>query len=280
MEFNKATRSDLLNIDPRSIKVIEGFNPRQDYGDIESLSASIAENGVKNPLSGYRKVVDGVDVYYLTDGHRRLKATLMAIENGSEILRVPFKLEAKTYTDVERLCDTVIKNDGKNLTQYELAFVFNKLVESYGWSTAEVAKKFGKQQSFICNTIQLLTLPNEVQKQISNGLISPNTAVTIVRNSKDENEAVKNVTETVKTAQENGKKKATNKDIKVKDFIAKNDSEIVKKALKSIIVNMCSIEVEDLTKEGEKFFEVITEFRQELLLGKTLEETIVKFFKK
>lgn len=280
MEFNKATRSDLLNIDPRSIKVIEGFNPRQDYGDIESLSASIAENGVKNPLSGYKKVVDGVDVYYLTDGHRRLKATLMAIENGSEILRVPFKLESKTYTDVERLCDTVIKNDGKNLTQYELAFVFNKLVESYGWSTSEVAKKFGKQQSFICNTIQLLTLPNEVQKQISNGLISPNTAVTIVRNSKDENEAVKNVTETVKTAQENGKKKATNKDIKVKDFIAKNDTEIVKKALKSIIVNMCSIEVEDLTKEGEKFFEVITDFRQELLLGKTIEETIIKFFKK
>ena len=76
-KINETQRKDILYIDPRQIKIEEGFNTRTDYGNIDELMNSIIENGVKIPLRGFK---DG-DFYIITDGHRRLTATMKAIEN-------------------------------------------------------------------------------------------------------------------------------------------------------------------------------------------------------
>ncbi|MGL4452397.1 MAG: ParB/RepB/Spo0J family partition protein [Sarcina sp.] len=268
----KTTRTDLLNIDPRSIRIVNGFNPREDYGDIEGLALSITENGVKNPLSGYKKIEDGVEVYYLTDGHRRLKATMIAIANGAEIMRVPFRLESKTYTTVDRICDTVIKNDGKALTQYELAKVFNKLVEEYGWSTSEVGKKFGKQQSYVCNTINLLTLPEAIREYISKGSISITAAMSIVRNVEDETDAINAVEEAIQKANKRGKTKATDKDVTSISVNSNKRLNDAKKGLKAMLDLMS--EDEEITTSYDELFNTLTSIYTSIRNGSDIKEAL------
>src|SRR5882672_2826443 len=79
-------RSDMYRLDPRVIKVKDGWNCRdlnaQDTKDhIESLAQSIAEIGVQEPLTVYWE--DGAA--WISDGHCRLKATLNAIQVGADI---------------------------------------------------------------------------------------------------------------------------------------------------------------------------------------------------
>ena len=51
METNKTTKTDIYKIDPRNIVVEDGFNSREDFGDIDTLAKQIEENGVLNPIS-------------------------------------------------------------------------------------------------------------------------------------------------------------------------------------------------------------------------------------
>ena len=48
--LQKTTATDSYFVDPRNIAIIDGFNVRTDYGDIDSLAESIRESGVKVPL--------------------------------------------------------------------------------------------------------------------------------------------------------------------------------------------------------------------------------------
>ena len=68
------TKSEILWISPKELQVEEGFNVRYDYGNIEELSNSIVENGVKVPLRVYEKKDSGEKV--IIDGHRRFNAIL------------------------------------------------------------------------------------------------------------------------------------------------------------------------------------------------------------
>ena len=50
-----AKKGVLMEVDPKLISVKDGFNVRQDYGDIDELMNSILENGLKLPLRAYGK---------------------------------------------------------------------------------------------------------------------------------------------------------------------------------------------------------------------------------
>ena len=41
METNKTTKTDIYKIDPRNIVVKDGFNSREDFGDIDTLANQI-----------------------------------------------------------------------------------------------------------------------------------------------------------------------------------------------------------------------------------------------
>ena len=58
-------RKDLFIVDFSEVTLVDGFNVRYDYGDIDSLAESIRENGVKMPIRAYREnkkyqIVDGI----------------------------------------------------------------------------------------------------------------------------------------------------------------------------------------------------------------------------
>ena len=111
IEILAEKRKDLFQIDPRCIIVDENFNVRADYGDIESLARSIAENGVMTPLRGYRGENGEI---HLTDGYRRNRAIQYAIKNNMidverDEFRVPFFIEKKGYRVQDRIVDMFIK---------------------------------------------------------------------------------------------------------------------------------------------------------------------------
>jgi hypothetical protein len=101
---------------PVSLIVIdEKLNPREDYGNIDELMASIAENGIRNAVKGFQK--DGK--IYLREGFRRMRAVKLAIEKGFQIDRVPMLLEERAMTEQERTLEFLINNDGKPFTMLE-----------------------------------------------------------------------------------------------------------------------------------------------------------------
>ena len=69
--YVKPKKKDLFSISPNDIDVEKGFNPRQDYGDMDLLINQVRENGVLVPLRGFKQKGGK---YIITDGHRRLQA--------------------------------------------------------------------------------------------------------------------------------------------------------------------------------------------------------------
>ena len=81
METNKTTKTDIYKIDPRNIVVKDGFNSREDFGDIDTLAKQIEENGILNPISVVPfKDESGNEKYRLIDGERRYRAVMSLLE--------------------------------------------------------------------------------------------------------------------------------------------------------------------------------------------------------
>lgn len=177
-EMLSEKRSDLLHIDARAIHVVYGFNVRQDYGDIQELANSIKENGVRNPLRGYKEKGE----YVVTDGHRRLRAIMLLVEAGAEI-RVPFITE-KNPSEEKRIIDMYICNDGKKLTPLEEAEIVTRL-QNLGLTSKEVATKLGCTEAHVCNMRAIADLPTKLKNRIKGNEISSTLVLSVVRQNKE-----------------------------------------------------------------------------------------------
>jgi len=206
---NRPTRRDMFFINFEHLQVIEGFNVRYDYGDIEELAKSIEQNGVKVPLRGYK---DG-EVYKITDGHRRYKALELLHKKGI-VVNAPFVSETKGYNDEQRTLDLVLTNDGKRLTLLEEAEVYGRLL-NYGWNLSDIAKKVGKSLTHISNCALLLEASTLLKNQIRENKVSASTVIEMLK--KDDNSNV-----SISIINFNG----SSSNIIVLDFLCNNGSNI------------------------------------------------------
>lgn len=182
-EINKTQKTDLLWIDPRLIRVVEDFNTRIDYHDMDGLEQSIIANGVKKPLQGYKEG----DFYFLIDGARRHKAVMSAIAKGCEIARVPF-MSGKKTTIEERTLAIILSNDGEPLTPLELGITYQRLL-SFGMTQSEIARRTGKTQAHISSMIMVAGSGSEVKTMISNGDVSATLVAEVKNKIKDVDQA-------------------------------------------------------------------------------------------
>lgn len=171
-------RTDLFKLDPRSINVVEGFNVRQDYGNMDALVESIRENGVRVPVKGYKK--DGE--FFLTDGHRRLQAAILLVGEGVEI-RIPFVTE-KSPSETDRLLDMFLCNDGKSLNAIEQADLVSRL-SKLGLENKEIAQKIGVSVVTINNMMTTSKLPASLKKKIAAKEITATLVLNMIRSKKD-----------------------------------------------------------------------------------------------
>lgn len=212
-------RGNLYAIDPRKIETLEGWNAREDYGDVESLMNSIVESGLREPLKGY--VQDGRVI--LTNGHRRLKVIMQAIALGHEIKTVPFLPEDRYANEGDYLLTQILSNEGKPLTPLEQARVFRKLLQ-FGWSEADIAKKTGKTSQTVKNYLELSAAAPQVHEMVATEQVSATLALATIReHGEDAGEVLE---EAIATARSEGKTKATAKHV---------DTREKKRGLKAIV---------------------------------------------
>lgn len=70
------------------------------------------------------------------------------------------------------LPDSLIeKAKSKELKPIGRAKVFKKLIDEFGLTTGEIAKRIGKSSSYVSNTLRLLTLPEALRDGLASGLI-------------------------------------------------------------------------------------------------------------
>lgn len=201
--------------DPRKLHVQEGWNSRavtfspDDEEDI-ALARSIAEVGVKQPLTAF---LQG-GVAYLTDGHRRLAATLYAMDIlGADIKTVPVQSETKLASEADRVLSQLVRNQGKPLAPIEKASVFAKLI-GFGWSEAEIAKKVGLTRQRVVDLLTLRAGPQAVVEMVTAGEVSAGLALETIRAEKgDGAAAAEKLYAGLVKARAEGKSKATAKHV-------------------------------------------------------------------
>lgn len=193
IELAATKRTDIMLVDPRNIVVREGFNVRTDMGDLQALSDSIVEIGLQVPLKA--KKSRGEETYELVDGHRRIQAIMLAIENGHSIPYVevmPFK-----GNEEDQVFSMIVTGTGqKPLNDVEQAEAIKRLV-GFHYKVEEIAPKIGKSVPHVYNLLSLANVGKQIKNFIGDGLISGNTVVQIVKQTKNPDEQLKIVTEAI-----------------------------------------------------------------------------------
>ena len=135
------------------------YQPRQVFDEeaLQELSDSIKEHGVFQPII-IKKSIKG---YEIIAGERRVKASKMAgLEEIPAIIR--------DFTDEEMMEIALLENlQRENLSAIEEANAYKKLLDQLDLTQDRLAKRLGKSRSHITNMIGLLTLPEDIQKEIS-----------------------------------------------------------------------------------------------------------------
>ena len=124
------------------------FEPDQ----LEELAASIREMGLLQPLTVRRK--EGS--WELVAGERRLRACRLA---GLE--QVPC-LSIAVDDRSSSLLALVENLQRKDLDFWEESLALRRLIDEWGLSQEECARRIGKSQSAVANKLRLLKLPQEV----------------------------------------------------------------------------------------------------------------------
>ena len=245
-EINATKRTDIYQIDPRNIVVVEGFNARKNF-DLDELKEQIRKVGVLNPITviPFKDKETGAEKYRLVDGERRYRAVMALLAEGEDIKRIKAMYLPKGTKEEDLLIQQLLKNTGKQFSEIEMAKLFNRFKEQWGYTQTEIADKFCKKTSFVSRCMALLDLPAEIIEMMERGEISADSARQIASRHKDDVDAqVEDAEKAVKTAKAKGKKTATTKDIPV-NVQAANLIAKIRKDLKKYATLMDSLDGEN-----------------------------------
>lgn len=140
------------------------YQPRKtfDQEKLEELANSIQQYGVIQPIV-VRRIHNGFE---LVAGERRWRASQ---KTGLKTIPVVIR----DYGDSEMMEIALIENlQREDLNPIEEAISYRRLMEEFGLTQEEVAKRLGRSRSLIANTIRLLQLPEEIQDYVSRGTLS------------------------------------------------------------------------------------------------------------
>lgn len=140
------------------------YQPRCNFDEekLQELAASIKEFGVVQPVVVRKKGRS----YELVAGERRLRAAGLA-----GLTKVPAIV--KDYDDAKMMEIALIENIQRHdLNPIEEAQGLRRLMQEFKLTQEQTAEKVGRSRSAVTNILRLLNLPEQVQNQIINGVLT------------------------------------------------------------------------------------------------------------
>lgn len=139
--------------------------PRTQFDNeaLQELADSIRQLGVIQPIT-VRKADDGK--YIIISGERRWRAAQMV---GVEALPAYIREVDDENLHAMALVENIQRQD---LNAIEIALGMQRLIEECGLTQEAMADKVGKKRSTVSNYMRLLSLPDEVQLALKEGLIT------------------------------------------------------------------------------------------------------------
>lgn len=157
----------LADIEPNLKQVRKTF----DAESIAELAESIKEHGLIQPIV-VRKGKNGF--YQIIAGERRWRACKMA-----GLAEVPVII--RDFDDISSSLVALVENlQREDLNPVEEAFGYQNLMETYGFTQEEVARKVGKSRPAIANALRILSLPDAILALVKKGELSAGHARTIL----------------------------------------------------------------------------------------------------
>ena len=138
--------------------------PRRTFAEDahRSLVDSIAEHGVLQPVL----VLEADDGFVLIAGERRVRAA-----RAAGLTSIPAVV--RTANEQERLELALVENLQRlDLNAIEEARAYQRLIDEFGLTQEQVARRVSRARPSIANTLRLLDLAPEVQHAIEEGTIS------------------------------------------------------------------------------------------------------------
>lgn len=144
-------------------------NPRQprsrfDDEGLDELAASVGQVGILQPVL-VRPSADG-HRYELVAGERRLRAAERA--GLTEIPAI-----VRRTGDEQLLTEALVENIHRtDLDPLEEALAYQQLLEDFGVTHDELARRLGRSRSAISNSLRLLNLPAAIQQRVADRQLS------------------------------------------------------------------------------------------------------------
>ena len=149
---------DLGSIRPNPDQPRSHFNEEE----IEGLAESIRNVGLIQPIV-VRREGEG---YYVVAGERRLRASKLAgLQKIKSIVIRASEEENLTLALIENIQRT-------DLDPIEEAKAYRLLISRFRLKQHDVAQRVGKDRATVANLLRLLTLPEQMQRALSEGRIS------------------------------------------------------------------------------------------------------------
>lgn len=139
---------------------VSPYQPRRHFAqaELEELAQSIKAVGLIHPP--VVRPLNREGDYELVSGERRLRAAELA-----GMRQIPVLVRESSSMDAAQAA--LIENIQRvDLNPIEIAKALKSLIQQFGWTQEELARRVGKKRPTVANYLRLLTLPKAIQESL------------------------------------------------------------------------------------------------------------------
>lgn len=246
------------------------YQPRTQFDERElsELAQSIEIYGVIQPIV-VRQVDNG---YQIVAGERRFRASgLLGLRTIPAIIQNMDDEKAAAVSLIENL-------QRRELNYFEEAVAYSLLIEGFGITQEELARRVGKSQSAIANKLRLLKLPEPVRMLISTDTIterharsllkltSPEMQMEVLRQIYEKDLTVKETEALVEgVSQNNIPRESGTRDSGQNVSMIIRDARIFINTIKETVkrARQTGIDISMAEKHGEEEYEIVIKIRKQ-----------------
>lgn len=175
---NNDISGDMVQKIPVDKIVPNPHQPRRVFDDaaLAELAESIKSSGLLQPITVWKNSGNNGDGgYTVLAGERRLRASRLAgLAEIESIVR-------NELSEEEKLGLSLIENiQREDLNAVDTAMAYRQLMDNFGISQADIAKRVGKSRAAVSNTLRLLELDADIRQGIQSGVIDQGHARALI----------------------------------------------------------------------------------------------------